>query len=190
MLKPPGLQKFLRSLRRLRRRRFELLLQLSEPGKSGPKSKAYQAAGMSYDITSFFTKQSDVATSSSSKAASAAASAAQHEDEDNRALADRIQQNNAEPRLPETYPADWPKLRDVYVGLLAQEQTRQVRDRRREMLSLALGKPEDFQYGLLKKLSDYFAVTSYEATCARLHCLEHGPGMPTPPFSYCRQGCR
>ena len=54
-----------------------------------------------------------------------------------RALADRIQQDNAEPRLPETYPADWPKLRDVYVGLLAQEQTRQVRDRRREMLSLA-----------------------------------------------------
>ena len=77
-----------------------------------------------------------------------------------RVLADRIQQNNAEPQLPETYPADWPKLRDVYVGLLAQEQTREVRDRRREMLSLALGKPEDFQYGLLKKLSDYFAVTA------------------------------
>ena len=42
----------------------------------------------------------------------------------------------------------------------SREQTRQVRDRRREMLSLALGKPEDFQYGLLKKLSDFFAVTS------------------------------
>ena len=105
-----------------------------------------------------------------------------------RALADRIQQNDAEPRLPETYAADWPKLRDVYVRLLALEQTREVRDRRREMLSLALGKPEDFQYGLLKKLSDFFAVTSYEAIRARLHCLEHGPGMPTPPFSYCRQG--
>jgi hypothetical protein len=105
-----------------------------------------------------------------------------------RALADLIQQNNAEPRLAETYPADWPKLRVVYVGLLAQGQTRQVRDRRRETLSLALGNPEDFQYGLLKKLSDFFAVTSYEAIHARLHCLEHGPGMPTPPFSYARQG--
>jgi hypothetical protein len=105
-----------------------------------------------------------------------------------RALADRIQQNNAEPRPAEPYPADWPKLRDVYVSLLAHEQTRQVRDRRRETLSLALGNPEDFQYGLLKKLSDFFAVTSYEAIHARLHCLEHGPGMPTPPFSYARQG--
>ena len=46
-----------------------------------------------------------------------------------RALADRIQQNDAEPRLPETYAADWPKLRDVYVRLLAEEQTREVRDR-------------------------------------------------------------
>ena len=63
---------------------------------------------MSYDITSFFTKQSDVATSSSSKAASAAASAAQHEDEDKipnpDASASATSSSVAEPNLPTTAP--------------------------------------------------------------------------------------
>ena len=77
-----------------------------EPGTSGPKSKAYKAAGMSYAITSFFAKQSDVATSSSSKAASAAASAAQHEDEDKipnpDASASETSSSVAEPSLSTT----------------------------------------------------------------------------------------
>ena len=78
----------------------------SEPGKSGPKSKAYEAAGMSYDITSFF-KRSDAATSSStSEAASAAAAAAQHEDSrpNPDASASATSSSVAEPNLPTTAP--------------------------------------------------------------------------------------
>ena len=102
------------------------------------------------------------------------------------AAADTILQRHvAEHKVPEEYPADWAKLRALYVTL---EKTEHTRDRRRETLSLALGNPDDFQYGLLKKLSDYFGVTYYEATCARFHSLEHGAGMPTPQFSYARQG--
>ena len=94
------------------------------------------------------------------------------------AAADTILQRHvAEHKVPEEYPADWAKLRALYVTL---EKTEHTRDRRRETLSLALGNPDDFQYGLLKKLSDYFGVTYYEATCARFHSLEHGAGMPTP----------
>ena len=78
----------------------------SEPGKSGPKSKAYEAAGMCYDIKSFF-KRSDAATSSStSEAASAAAAAAQHEDSrpNPDASASATSSSVAEPNLPTTAP--------------------------------------------------------------------------------------
>ena len=64
--------------------------------------------------------------------------------------------------MPDEYPAHWANLKALYVTLVKTEHTR---DRRRETLSLALGNPDDFQYGLLKKLSDYFGVTYYEATC-------------------------
>ena len=73
---------------------------------SGPKSKAFKAAGMSYTIKSFFTKQSDAATSSSSEAASDAASAAQHEDSrpNPDASASATSSSVAEPNLPATAP--------------------------------------------------------------------------------------
>ena len=78
-----------------------------EPGTSGPKSKAYRAAGMSYAITSFFDKQLDVATSSSTnEAASDAASAAQHEDKRSNpdASASATSSSVAEPNFPTTAP--------------------------------------------------------------------------------------
>ena len=62
---------------------------------------------MSYAITSFFTKQSDAATSSStSEAASAAAAAAQHEDSrpNPDASASETSSSVAEPSLSTTAP--------------------------------------------------------------------------------------
>ena len=77
------------------------------PSKPGPKSKAQQAAGKSYDITNYLTRPSVAATSpSTSEDASAAASAAQHEDKrpNSDASASATSSSVAEPNLTPTAP--------------------------------------------------------------------------------------
>ena len=105
------------------------------------------------------------------------------------ALADKIRKDCVEAEIPETYPPFWPQLMLKYERLSTKKlDVRELRDHRRQVLSEAIGEGRDIQYGMLKKVSDYFGVTTYEANCARLHSLEHGAGMPTPAFSYSRQG--
>ena len=90
---------------------------------------------MSYAITSYFTKQSDAATSSStSEAASAAASAAQHEDSrpNPDASASATSSSVAEPNLPTTAP---PKTKGgfktgSYVCPGVNREAHKVRNRR------------------------------------------------------------
>ena len=105
------------------------------------------------------------------------------------ALADKIRKDCSEPEIPEPYPPSWAQLKVKYERLSTKKLgVTELRDHRRQVLSEAIGEGRDIQYGMLKKVSDYFGVTTYEANCARLHSLEHGAGMPTPAFSYSRQG--
>ena len=85
------------------------------PSKPGPKSKAQQAAGKSYDITNYLTRPSVAATSpSTSEDASAAASAAQHEDKrpNSDASASATSSSVAEPNFPTTASEDKGRLQD------------------------------------------------------------------------------
>ena len=79
------------------------------------------------------------------------------------ALADKIRKDCVEAEIPETYPPFWPQLKLKYERLSTKKLgVRELRDHRRQVLSEAIGEGRDIQYGMLKKVSDYFGVTTSE----------------------------
>ena len=75
------------------------------------------------------------------------------------ALADKIRKECSAPEIPETYPPFWAQLKLKYERLSTKKLgVTELRDHRRQVLSEAIGEGRDIQYGMLKKVSNYFGV--------------------------------